>query len=62
MAFLVTALRWPSVAAMVLVLVMALTRVYLAEHWPSDVLGGWLLGYSIATIAKRPLTLPQTDR
>ncbi|HEV8319422.1 MAG TPA: phosphatase PAP2 family protein, partial [Vicinamibacterales bacterium] len=39
MAFLVTALRWPSVAAMVLVLVMALTRVYLAEHWPSDVLG-----------------------
>jgi len=53
-AFLVAALRWPWVAAMVLVLVMALTRVYLAEHWPSDVLGGWLLGYSIAAIAKRP--------
>ena len=53
-AFLVAALRWPWIPAMVLVVVMALTRVYLAEHWPSDVLGGWLLGYPIAAIAKRP--------
>ena len=50
-AFMVTALRWPGWTAPVAVLLMAITRVYLAEHWPSDVLGGWLLGYGVATIA-----------
>jgi undecaprenyl-diphosphatase len=51
-AFLVTALRWPGGLSTAIVLVMALTRVYLAEHWPSDVLGGWLLGYGIAALAR----------
>jgi undecaprenyl-diphosphatase len=53
-AFLVMALRWPAGVSAAAVLLMALTRVYLAEHWPSDVLGGWLLGYGIAALAYRP--------
>ena len=51
-AFLIAILRWPAGVSAVLVFVMALTRVYLAEHWPSDAVGGWLLGYGIAALAR----------
>jgi undecaprenyl-diphosphatase len=52
-AFLVTALRWPAGIAAAVLLAVALTRIYLSEHWPSDVVGGWLLGYGIAAVATR---------
>src|SRR5262249_53710608 len=35
----------------ILVVLMALTRVYLNEHWLSDVLGGFLLGMALAGVA-----------
>ena len=53
-AFLVTALRSPAGVSAAIVLVMAITRIYLAQHWPSDVVAGWLLGYGIAAVAYRP--------
>ena len=50
-AFMAAALRWPASFSAAIVFVMALTRIYLGEHWPSDVIGGWLLGYGIGAIA-----------
>lgn len=37
--------RWPAIAAVVtLVAAIGITRVALGVHYPSDVVGGWLLG------------------
>jgi membrane-associated phospholipid phosphatase len=60
-AFLVAGLRWPAPVSALLVLTMALTAVYLGHHWPTDAVGGWLLGYGIAAVAdRRPrILLPQ---
>jgi membrane-associated phospholipid phosphatase len=40
--------KWIAVAALALMMV---TRVYLADHWPSDVFGGLFLGLLIAQVA-----------
>lgn len=39
-----TARRYVFAAAALLVLLIGCTRIYLAVHWPSDVLSGWCFG------------------
>lgn len=41
--------RWVAVAAIVLPLLVGMSRVYLDVHWATDVLGGWAVGLFIAT-------------
>lgn len=36
--------RWPFAAALALVLAMSYSRLYLAVHWPTDLIGGLLIG------------------
>jgi undecaprenyl-diphosphatase len=52
-AFLVTIARSPRTLGAALILVMALDKIYLGDHWPSETVGGWLLGYGVAAIARR---------
>ena len=50
-AFLAGVARVPNWLAVGTVALMMVTRVYLADHWPSDVLGGLLLGLLVAQVA-----------
>jgi undecaprenyl-diphosphatase len=43
----------PTWAVVVGIALMAITRVYLGEHWLSDVVGGLALGLGVANVARR---------
>ena len=53
-AFLLSIARIPRWVAVGGIILMALTRVYLAEHWLSDTVGGAVLGLAVASLVRRP--------
>jgi undecaprenyl-diphosphatase len=59
---LVVAASW--VAASVVLLIVCIGRIYLGEHWPSDVLGGLALGLGWTSLALslRLLSNPALER
>ncbi|MER6032856.1 phosphatase PAP2 family protein [Streptomyces sp. NPDC001835] len=55
---------WRTAVALAVVSVagVGLTRVWLGVHWPSDVLGGWLLGALVVAVAVAVYEWPRDGR
>lgn len=41
---------WATVVAIILMILIGISRPYLGVHWPIDVLGGWLIGAVIVAV------------
>ena len=54
--------RWPLALLLPLALVVGLTRPYLGVHYPSDVLGGWLLAAGLTLVAASRVPPPSSER
>jgi undecaprenyl-diphosphatase len=51
-----------QMAAAAMILLTGLSRVMLGVHWPTDVIGGWMLGTSFALMAAAVITYRQHQR
>jgi undecaprenyl-diphosphatase len=51
-----------QIAAAFMILITGLSRVMLGVHWPTDVVGGWLLGTSFALMAGAVIAYRQQQR
>ncbi|MDP4757456.1 MAG: phosphatase PAP2 family protein [Sphingorhabdus sp.] len=61
---LVPQARHPAwrLAAAAMILLMGLSRILLNVHWPTDVIGGWMLGASFALMAAAVISFRREQR